>query len=151
MSGSDDLRLATALLNGFGNQSATGKRRTAYLKGKDEKDARLALARLLRGPDPLDRNVRMHLANLFDPNPTQWEPRTVKFVHRAKGRTPDPTNRTQIAERVYELHKGKGQSFNSAITQAAKELSLSDDAVKKIWKGYRRLLEQIDTDPGKGS
>jgi hypothetical protein len=151
MSGKADLKsLATQLLTGRVEQSRSGKLRNVHLEGTDEQDARLALARLLRSRAPLDREIRIHLANLFDPKPEQWEPRTIKLVHRTKGRSHDAISATQIAQRVHELRKS-GESTNSAIGRAAKEFSRSDEAVKKIWKQYRRLLEVIDALPTKGN
>jgi hypothetical protein len=141
MSGKADLKcLATQLLTGRVEQSKSGKLGNVHLEGTDEQDARLALAKLLRSRAPLDREIRTHLANLFDPNPKQWEPRTIKLVHRTKGRPHDPIASTQIAERVHQLCKG-GMSTNSAIARAAKEYSRTEEAVKKVWKGYRGLLQ----------
>jgi hypothetical protein len=61
-----DLALSVALLNGILRRRPI---RFEYLAGKTEKEARRALARLLRSDRPLDELLRYALASLFDPDP----------------------------------------------------------------------------------
>jgi hypothetical protein len=136
-----DLLLAISLLNGFLEDKGGGKLRSHYLtKGEpEEKAARLALCSLLRSKGPLDRELRTHLANLFDPDPVQWEPRKIELVFRRRGRYPDPVRATQIATRVNDLTRG-GEKTGVAIEKAAQEFSLDGEAVKKIWQSYRQRM-----------
>jgi hypothetical protein len=133
-----DLQLATMLLGGFIKQD-----RTRYLEEgtSEELDARRALARLLRSNRPLDRQLRTSLADLLDPDPPAWEPRKIKFVSRRQGQHTDYAKNTQIALHVRDKVR-EGSKVKDAIKSAADAYAVSEDAVKKIWSRYRRLLEQ---------
>src|SRR4051794_32638353 len=138
---SQDVSTARALLNGFLETAGTGSVRTRYFAESEEQDARLALCRLLRSKDPLDRQLRNHLANLFDPDPLEWEPRQIKLAFRRRGRHPDPARVTKSAMRVQEQVRNNIK-VTDAIAVAAAEFSLDDEAVRKVWAASRVLLKQ---------
>jgi hypothetical protein len=64
-----DLQLARTLLNGFVDEVRQRPETRYLVKGcAEEVEARRAIARLLRSNYPLDRQLREHLADLFDPD-----------------------------------------------------------------------------------
>jgi hypothetical protein len=138
------LQLARMLLSGYVEQDKRKRLRSKYLKcgTPDELKARRALAEHLRSDGPLDRQIRSFLANLVDPEPLQWEPRTIRFGFRAGGGRVDATANTQTAEYVRRLVQA-GASVTEAIGRAAHRFRLSEDMVMKIWSNYRPVLEQI--------
>jgi hypothetical protein len=138
-----DLQLARDLLAGFVEEGRQGRRRTRYLdKGSAmELEARTAIARLLRSNAPLDKQVREHLANLFDPT-AAWQQRKIEFVSRRQGRHTDHVRNTQIASHVWDEVKAGGR-VTAAVASAAKKLAISDDMAMRIWGRYRPLMERI--------
>ena len=130
-----DLQLATMLLIGFVDRE---RRRlsTKYLeKGcPEEVEARRAIARLLRSNHPL-RLLRVHLADLFDPDLVS-EARTIEFVFRRQGTPTDHIRNTDIAQYV-KRQLDHGVRVTKAISNAANEFALSEGAIKKIWNIYR--------------
>lgn len=144
MSGSD-LNLARALLDGFVDQDSGGRLRTKHFKEGSPKElkARRALAEHLRSDGSLDRGIRTHLAELFDPAPPAWQQRKIKIVNRQRG-IRDHVAATQIAWHVWEeVSRGKtvADGVDSALGKfpSVKEAS----SVMKIWGRYRPSLEQI--------
>ncbi len=139
-----DLRLARALLDGFVERNARGRLRTDYLKraSPEELNARRAMARLLRGDQPLDRQLRESLAGLFDPAPPEWEPREIKLESRRPGRFIDHAAATQVAEYVW-TEVSKGERVEDAVADAADHYARSGEAVMKIWGRYRQIFERI--------
>jgi hypothetical protein len=139
-----DVRLARLLLSGFVEQGSDGRLRSKYLQARtrEELDARRAIARLLRGNGPLDRQLRDRLADLFDPSSAAGEPRKIELVNRARGRTNDPIANTQIAEAVWNTVVA-GQTITKAIDAAVGQFSVSEDLVKKIWGRYRPVLARV--------
>ena len=81
-----DLQASVALL--FGRRGSHGGREFLETKSFEEGTSRQALARLLRGPQPLSRIVRNLLANLIDVE--SRDPRELCFTRR--GRTRQPTS-----------------------------------------------------------
>jgi hypothetical protein len=144
MSKADDLSEARALVGGYVEEDAKGRRRSKYLMpGSDEeRSARQALARVLRGSDPLERQLRDSLAGLFDPDPPAWEQRKIRIVSRRQGGKTDHVRNTQIAEYIWFEVKG-GERVTAAIEGAAEKFAISADMTTKIWGGYRPLMEQL--------
>jgi hypothetical protein len=138
-----DLTLATALLIGFVERGRQGSLRNKYFEKRSTEDrhAREAIVRLLRSEFPLDRLLRMHLADLFDPS-ADWVPRTIEFKSRRQGPHTDHIRNTQIAEHVWKEVTG-GKRVTAAIDSAAGQFALSADMVTKIWSTYRPILEGI--------
>jgi hypothetical protein len=142
--GMSDLGLARLLLSGSFERDKHKRRRSIYLKpgSPEELAARRALADQLRSNGPLDRQIRTFLANLVDPNPQPWEPRTIKIVSRHEGRPVDAIANTQLAEYMYRLIL-KGASVTEARDRVVRRFSLDESTVIKNWSNYRPVLEQI--------
>jgi len=148
----DDLTHARVLLEGF-----IGNDEQKYLD--DEREARRALVRLLRGDAPLDRDVRDGLAALFDPDnelriaitgviPGEGQllggftpnDRKLTFQFRGRKRRPDHVRNTAIAQHVHDgIASGLTDKIASAAT--AEKFGISDDAVKRIWRAFRAARE----------
>jgi hypothetical protein len=140
---SDDLSEARALLDGFVVKDLKGRLGSKHLKlgTNDEVSARQALARLLRGSGPLDRQLREQLADLLDPSSTA--DRTLVFAYRRRGKRADHVRTTQIAEHVFEARKTS--TVEVAIADAAEKFDVSEDLAKKVWRRYRPILQAIYT------
>jgi hypothetical protein len=140
MSKADDLSAARALVGGYVEEDAKGRLRSKYLRpgSREERDARQALARVLRD-DALDRQMRHQLADLFDPPPSA--DRKLEFVNQRPGRHADPVARTQIAEYIYA--QARAGTVTKAIEAAILKFEVSEELAKKIWGSYRPLLESI--------
>jgi hypothetical protein len=130
-----DLQLATMLLIGFVDRERRRLSNTYLEKGcPDEVEARRAIARLLRSNHPL-RLLRVHLADLFDPDLVS-EARTIEFVFRRQGTPTNHIGNTEIAQNVWGQVK-RGVRVTKAISNAANRFALSEDTIKKIWHIYR--------------
>jgi hypothetical protein len=143
MSDEERPRLARSLLIGFLNEDQQGRRRTGYLsKGScEELAARLVMAELLRSNSPLDRELRAHLADLF--NPWSSQERKIEIVFKRRGGRRDYVRNTQIACHVYDK-VAAGGNVAAGINSAVEKFGVSEELVKKIWGRYRRQLEQTD-------
>jgi hypothetical protein len=140
-----DLQMAWMLLFGFVEKDTHGRLHSKYLEegSPEEQDARRALARLLRDRDSrLDRQLRIALADLFDPDPPRPEQRKIKLVARRRGGVRDDTASTQIAESVWSDVVG-GKGVTAAINDTADKFHITDETAKKIWAKFRPLLEQV--------
>ena len=91
-------------------------RREYPQKGEDERLAREALVRVLRGPQPLSRTLRDRLAELFDAQSILAE-RQLAFTRR-RGRPKSKSNK-QVAS--YVRHKTKESGKREAAVEAAME------------------------------
>jgi len=136
-----DVQLATMLLIGFVD-SERRRLSTKYLeKGcAEEVKARRAIARLLRSNHPL-RLLRVHLADLFDPDLAS-EARTIEFVFRRQGTPTDHIRNTHIAQYVWRQVK-RGVRVTKAQRNAANRFALSEGAIKKIWDIYQRYTAYL--------
>jgi hypothetical protein len=143
MPDTERLTLARTLLDGFVEEDQQGRRRTGYLaKGScEELAARLVMAELLRSNSPLDRELRTHLADLFNPGSSQE--RKIEIVFRRQGGRRDHIANTQIACHVYD-QVAAGGNVAVGINSAVEKFGVSEELVKKIWGRYRRQLEQVD-------
>jgi hypothetical protein len=139
-----DLQLARMLLSGSVGRGNRNRLHSTYLKpgSPEELQARQTLARLLRSNDPLDRQLRTFLANLVDPAPRQWEPRTIRFVFRDKSQRVDSIANTQIAEYVRRL-VCTSATVTEAIDRTVRRFGVQEDRVMKIWSNYRPVYERI--------
>jgi len=148
----DDLTLARVLLDGFIRDNEQ-----KYLD--DEREARRALVRLLRSDAPLDRDVRDGLAVLFDPDNELriaitgviagegqllggFTPndRKLTFQFRSRKRRPDHVRNTAIAQHVHD-GIASGLTDEKAWAATAQKFGLPDDAVKRLWDGFRVARE----------
>jgi hypothetical protein len=138
------LQLARLLLSGSSELDKHKRRRSIYLKpgSPEELVARRTLAALLRSDGPLDRQIRDVLANLVDPDPQPWEPRTIRLEYRAEGTPADHIANTQLAEYVLRLIR-KGATVTEACDGAADRFKVNESTVMKVWSNYRPVLEQI--------
>ena len=130
------LELAKALLIGLVEEDRKGRLHTKYLKGSKEKQARQAIARLLRSDCALDVQLRWHLANLFDPS--FLEQRTIRFVHMEGGKPIDHIANIHLFSLVWDEVR-EGKSVTQAVQAVAEKFSLSDEMVTRIWSKYRRI------------
>jgi hypothetical protein len=135
-----DLELAEALLRGTIEQDAGGRLRSACLvEGTArERDARRALAKLLRSKEPLDENIRFLLAGLLDSQAAGLEQRKISFTYRNPGK---PTNHAAgIHVFVYiQATVQSGAKVTAAIITAATEFSISEEMAKRYWLHYSRF------------
>lgn len=144
-----DERLACILLCGFVFKNKSGLREVKYPGDKglpeyfsgEEFRARAAIARLLRSDRPLSRDLRDSLASLFDSDGiNDGIERKIVFRKRSTKQRQHMAN-TQIVEFVRKALEGK--KIHAAITAAANHFGRGDDAVKKIWLGYRRKFKDL--------
>ena len=142
----DDLQLARMLLNGFVEEDSHGRPHSKYFEegSAEETEARKALARILRSNNCLDRQLRTHLAELFDIDPPFADQRKIKIVYRKGGNPRDHVANTHLAEQIYQDVRN-GKTVNEAIALASAKFDVSEDNIKKnIWKFYRPVLERIN-------
>jgi len=135
-----DLLLARILLEGSVERDARGKLRTKYLKegSREERDARRALASLLRSDVPLDGQLRTSLAHLLDPDPPAWQQRIICFAKRGPGKPRDHVANTQIYEHTRNA-LNSGTKITAAIAYTAEKFDISQERVKRVWAEYRRV------------
>jgi hypothetical protein len=107
-----------------------------------DKRARTALAGLLRSGAPLTQDLRITLANLFDPT---WhgEARRLKFEYRDAVPPTHTVRNSVIAKFVYE-HVKAGGSAASGKRAAALKFGLGEDGIKRIWDRYKPAIEATD-------
>jgi hypothetical protein len=134
----EDTEAARLLLGGFVKADRHKWLHQKYLKERSaaERDARRAMATLLRSNRPLDRQLRASLADLFDPDDPLGEKRCIKICRRHGGRQVDQLSKTQIASEVAANVKRRA-GVTRAIQNVAEDFSLSDERVKQIWREYR--------------
>lgn len=86
-----DLQAARAFLEGHLEHDRHGRLRSRYFVSgsPEELAARRALAKVLRSCGPLDRELRISLAGLFDPDPPEWEQRNSGLSAEAGARRPN--------------------------------------------------------------
>jgi hypothetical protein len=134
-----DLDRASDLLDGIVEWDGRHRLRLRYLKagGLEELHARRALAALLRSDEGLSRQLRVSLAELFDPKPPDWrQQRKLVFQLRRVGKPTDHYANTQIFLEVHDQVKA-GSKPAKAIIVIAEKHSISEDLVKRIWSEYR--------------
>jgi hypothetical protein len=149
----DIVALADMLMAGVVVDEGEGRLTAEYLNdkpGKDwipkERDARLAMAELLRSGLPLTQDFRDRLAALFDPKDATHDAinRKLIFENRPGGlKSHHATRKTAIAMYVYGCIRD-GESENNAQHKAAEHFRMTYSAVREIWghkagKGLRGL------------
>jgi len=137
--------LCGAYLIGLIDGDAKGLLRKKYFRpnSKEEREARETLAFLLRSPQPLDRELRVMLAALFDPQ--QGEPygdREIRFVRRSRGRAPEHLANSLIVRHVWDLVKA-GKSVSEGIASAVARFDLDESTVMKLWAKQKPVLEAV--------
>lgn len=107
----------------------------------EEKEARRALARMLRTSLPLDQGVRGILADLIDPDRDELN-RRIRFEHRRKGKPSNAAAEKKAAEFIWAQRRA-GVKMKSVITAAMKQFGLKEKRVLAIWKHWRPILEHL--------
>jgi hypothetical protein len=119
-----DLQAARAFLDGYLERDRHGRLRSRYFVSgsPEELAARRALAKVLRSYGPLDRELRISLAGLFDPDPPEWEQRRLRLKRRDRSAAAQYEANTQVVEHVAaEIKRTPG--VNAAIASAAVRFS----------------------------
>jgi hypothetical protein len=140
-----DEQLSCVLLGGFIKDDKRGLPRVHYLSGKDESEARKAIAKLLRSEKPLSRQLRDMLASAFDPTfePNLLDGRQIYFRFAAVGRRRDHAANTAIAYHIYKAVK-EGATVEVAVGKAIDQFEITREFAMRVWGRYRRHLEDID-------
>jgi hypothetical protein len=133
--------LAELLLGGFVETDKYNRLRHRHLKegSAEEREARRAIAKVLRSPVLLGRQLRDSLADLFDPETPGWEQRRIKLVYRRRGKLIDHNRATEVLTEVV-MNIRANCSRNKAIGNTAAKFSMSEEMVKRIWRRYWRSL-----------
>jgi hypothetical protein len=137
----DQEELAFGLLNGF---IENGERCYWEDDSAEERRARVALANLLRGQEPLDRHLRVQLAALISPQGSEVGivKRKIVFKNVKAGHPVDDYRNTQIVKYIYDL-AATDKSINKSVEQAAEKYGLGIRRIKKLWGEYRDQLLSI--------
>ena len=135
---SDQERIADLLL-GRVERDKRGRRQRRYLKkdGAEEKEARRALAKVLRTAETLDWGFRDLLAELI--NPRRDTPRRIVFENHGAGNKSKTDIDRQVAELLWLKGRTRGQ-MEAAITEAKKEFGL-------VRFPHNGNLARVETDP----
>ena len=119
---------------------------TEHLKAKifEERTSRQALARLLRGPQPLSRIVRHMLANLIDIE--SQNPRELFFRRRRKTRLPASIRDYDIAYFVAWRHEN-GKLLKNAKEDARDHFKrgnakVSISTVNRAWRKHGAAMRE---------
>jgi hypothetical protein len=108
-------------------------------KSDEEKAGMAALAKSLRSERPMDRQLRIFLADLFDPDaPAQ---RVISFKRRKRGRWSDIGKRRFVANRIFEeLHlTGSSKTLTTALEKWGSYFGLSNKQIEEIWYEQRNF------------
>jgi hypothetical protein len=153
----NDLTLAHYLLHGFMEEGRRGVPHWKFFdrEGIDEKEARRALARLLRSDQPIQHELRVMLARLIDPDDYQWAPadvlaavragaletysadglaqhQKIKFGFRGRKQRRPLGKKSFLERKVAQRVKG-GATVEAAIGEVAEKFGVSEGIVKKYW------------------
>jgi hypothetical protein len=102
--------------------------------GEDQRKASVALARVLRGPHPLDRGLREILSEEIE-LAAQGKGRILQFKRRM-----DPHRGLFIALEVVRYWQ-QGSSVDQAIEAVSKENNLGRETVRKSWQALQTKLK----------
>jgi hypothetical protein len=113
---------------------------TEYLKSGSnrERDARAAMARVLRNPDrELSIALRFRLAALFDADHHHYETREFVIKNRKRGARPndDMSIADDIAREVMA-----GEQVEAAVQLEAERYGVTHAAAYRAWKKHARLF-----------
>lgn len=141
----DDAKRIAELLIGRVIRDGRGLPRTEYLKegSAEEKEARRALAKLLRNPGrQLDTGLRWALAELVDPD-EDCNPRRIRFVRRRKGKPSKVLADREIAEFIWSQRRA-GEKTRNIIPEATKKFGLKKSRVLAIWERWQPILRRLE-------
>jgi hypothetical protein len=147
----DDERLAWELLVGFETRNTNNQIIRQYFDPGSNIDmsARTAMARVLRGTEPLHRNLRDVLAQLFDPQDDTPESslvkREIRFTFRSRGRQQKwiGTNLDIATYIVGEILENPKTLQKVIKGRAMDRFGLSHAQVLSVWRQYSDLFEPI--------
>jgi hypothetical protein len=105
--------------------------------GDDQRNASIALARILRGPHPLDRWLREMLAEEIELT-AEGKGRILQF--KSAKRRMDPHRSLFIALEVVR-HWQRGSSVDQAIKAVSKDNNLGEETVRKSWQAWQAKLK----------
>jgi len=132
-----DLLAAIALLHGRRGQYGG----VEYLKPGSfaERSGRQALARLLRGPQPLSHLVRHMLANLFDTE--FYGPRELFLKRRGKARLPASIRDHEVAHFI-AWRVETGMPMKNAKADATAHFKVSKSTLNRAWSKYGKAMTE---------
>jgi hypothetical protein len=135
-----DLSLALGLLIGISRDDH--KREFLSPNSPTEKDARQALARILRNGD-VPAILLEILADQIDPDGRKFRFRRIEFKNLSQGH-PQYSASFDIARRVYELRQNKEKN---AIDKVAKEVGMTSRHVARIYSKHREEVVEYALTP----
>ena len=132
--------LIVALLCGRPVVNKRGLSRITYLKdgSAEEKDARRALARMLRTSLPLNAGLRFTLGNLIDPDQELVE-RRIRFEYRHKGKPSNWLAEKEIAEFIWARVQD-GRLTKPVFNQTQEMSGLERSRIRDIWRRWKPIL-----------
>lgn len=135
------------LLCGRTVQDKHGLPRQSYLRNgsTDEKEARRALARVLRTTVPLEVGLRFIIAELIDPDCDEID-RRIRFEYRRKGKPSNAYAERLIAEFIWARVQ-TGEKAESAVAHAMGKFGLGRSRVMKIWGHWQPILKRLKRRP----
>jgi hypothetical protein len=113
---------------------------------EEERERRAALARMLRGQEPLNRFVRNHLADLLDPDCAHAQELVLKS--RIAGHSQDNLRDVHVARYLADA-VAAGASLQSAIEAAASLFGISEPTTKRIWARFGKAFRNMDKELAK--
>ena len=142
-----DVDAGVTLLEGIRRQYTTGKP-IEFLptNSKQEREARAALSRVLKHEN-VPSSILYSLARLFDPDPTQDRRKLVFQKYLNQGRH-DPRRDGEIQfmveSEIFEAGmEGTKITQQQACERVAKDLKLSAEHVRRIYKGYGKRKRKL--------
>ncbi len=131
------------LLKGYVRIDGRGLPEQVYLeKGSDEEnEARAKLAALLESDEPLNYEIRVSLAELFDPCPKFFE-RKITFAFRSKGARQNFYANSTIMDELW-VKTENGSTITKAINETAEKYQLDDSFILKLWSKLNRSYRAI--------
>jgi hypothetical protein len=138
-----DQQLVIHLLCGRIVRSKGQVPRTVYLKdgSPEEREARQALARMLRTTLPLDLGVRFLLADMTDPDREEAS-RRIRFENRRKGKPSNAAAEKEVAEFIWSKIQA-GEKTESAIKSVMEEFGLRRSRALEIWSHWQPILKRL--------
>jgi len=140
---SGDHQLIRDLLGGRVVRTPRGSLQLQYLKegSAEEKEARHALARMLRSSRPIDLGVRYLIAAMIDPDCDEAD-RRIRFEHKRKGQRSNALAEKEVAEFIRSLRQS-GKQMKLAVDNARQEFGLKQSRVKAIWGLWGPILKRL--------
>ena len=129
--------MAHQLLSGSWRDDEKGLPRVRYFTpgSKEDKEARGAIAAILRSNRPLDSDLREWLASLFDVEDPIFHDRKIVFKRRYAGNPAKADRHSIIASEIWGYRRS-GLSMNKAIAEVAEKFGLGERQTWKIWKKH---------------